>query len=219
MAPMIPLMLNGTYNPGQLVAVREIMSDSGGFDTAVFQGNISEYTILTDDRGTADFSDDVITVIDTSVKPRDGTDHLTHIERLQFADITMDVVPNRDNAPKGTLTITDLNGGEIRTGHLLPASIAGVTDPHNVSAANPTGAITGDIRYTWQSEQVPGSGVFDDIILLPGGDLAFESASGTTFRALPLVYGLSLRVKAIYTDAHGLTEQVCWDAHAPVCSV
>ena len=45
---------------------------------------------------------------------------------------------------------------------------------------------------------MPGSGVFDDIILLPGGDLAFESASGTVFRALPLVDGLSLRVKAIY---------------------
>ena len=47
MAPMIPLMLNGTYNPGQLVAVREIMDgtpDAPGradsFDTAVFQGNL-----------------------------------------------------------------------------------------------------------------------------------------------------------------------------------
>ena len=53
---MIPLMLNGTYNPGQLVAVREIMDgtpDAPGradsFDTAVFQGNSSEYSIITND--------------------------------------------------------------------------------------------------------------------------------------------------------------------------
>ena len=47
MASMIPLMLNRTYNPGQLVAVREIMDgtpDAPGradsFDTAIFQGNL-----------------------------------------------------------------------------------------------------------------------------------------------------------------------------------
>jgi hypothetical protein len=114
------------------------------------------------------------------------------------------------------LTITDLNGGAIQTGDFLRASIAGVTDPNNVSATNPTGAITGDIRYTWQAEFTPGSGVFDDIILLPGGDLAFESASGAIFRALPLVDGLSLRVKAIYEDAHGVTEQVFSAPTAPV---
>ena len=31
MAQMIPLMLNGTYNPGQLVAVREIMVGANGW--------------------------------------------------------------------------------------------------------------------------------------------------------------------------------------------
>ena len=33
---MIPFMRNGIYNPGQLVAVREILPGSGGFDTAVY---------------------------------------------------------------------------------------------------------------------------------------------------------------------------------------
>ena len=61
--------------------------------------------------------------------------------------------------------------------------------------------------------------MFDDIILLPGGDLAFESASGAMFRALPLVDGLSLRVKAIYEDAHGVTEQVFSAPTAPVVAV
>ena len=79
-----------------------------------------------------------------------------------------------------------------------------------------TGTITGPIRYTWQSEAVAGSGVFDDIILLPGGDLAFESASGIRFRVTPDLAGLSLRVKAIYTDAHGVTEQVFSAPTTPV---
>jgi Ca2+-binding RTX toxin-like protein len=222
MAPMIPLMLNGTYNPGQLVAVREILSGSGGFDTAVFQGNLSDYSIITNDGGTPlNFADDVITVIDNSATPRDGTDHLTHIERLQFADQSITVVPGLNQDPIGVPTITDLTPPItiIQTGDLLRASIAGVTDPDNISATNPTGAITGDIRYTWQAEFVPGSGVFDDIILLPGGDLAFESASGAVFRALPLVDGLLLRVKAIYTDAHGVTEQVFSAPTAPVVAV
>src|SRR5262245_24858382 len=222
MAPMIPIMLNGTYNPGQLVAVREILSGSAGFDTAVFQGNLSDYSIITNDGGTPlIFSDDVITVIDNSATPRDGTDHLAHIERLQFADQSITLVPGLNNDPIGVPTITDLTPpiSIIQTGDLLRASIAGVTDPDNVSATNPTGAITGDIRYTWQAEFVPGSGVFDDITILPGGDLAFESASRAVFRTIPLVDGLLVRVKAIYTDAHGVTEQVFSAPTAPVVAV
>src|SRR5262249_43541094 len=191
-------------------------------DTAVFQGSRVDYSVFIDDRGTlTDFSDDVITVVDNSATPRDGTDHLTHIERLQFADQSITLVPGLNEEPVGVPTITDLTAPItiIQTGDLLRASIAGVTDADNVSATNPTGAITGDIRYTWQAEFVAGSGVFDDIILLPGGDLAFESASGAIFRALPLVDGLSLRVKAIYTDAHGVTEQVFSAPTAPVVAV
>ena len=75
MAPMIPLMLTGTYNPGQLVAVREIMPGTpnapgraDNFDTAVYQGNRADYTISINNNGTpSNFADDVVTVTDTSV--------------------------------------------------------------------------------------------------------------------------------------------------------
>ncbi len=213
--PLIPLMINGTYNPGQLVATREIMSGHGGFDTAVFQGNIADYTITPNDGGTpSDFSDDVFTVTD-SVAGRDGIDHLTHIERLQFADIAIELTSGLDAAPVGVPTIADENGGDVTVGDFLAVSIAGVTDADNPG----TGAITGPVRYTWQSEAVPGSGVFDDIILLPGGDLAFESASGTRFRVTPDLAGVALRVKAIYEDAHGVTEMAFSDATTPVVAV
>jgi hypothetical protein len=64
------------------------------------------------------------------------------------------------------------------------------------------------VSYYWQFEADPGSGVFEDIILLPAGDLAFQSADGTTFKVSPDLAGLSLRVKAIYQDGHGTTEVV-----------
>ena len=209
LAPMIPLMLNGTYNPGQLVAVREILPGQGGFDTAVYQGNVGDYTIAINDGGTPfDFTDDVITITD-SVAGRDGVDHLTHIERLQFADLSLTVVPGLNSDPVGNPTVEDAtpaNPGSVTVGDVLTASIAGVTDADNIRASNPDGVVTGPVRYTWQVESVPGSGVFDDIILLPGGDLAFESASGNTFRVTPDLAGLSLRVKTIYEDAHGVAE-------------
>src|SRR5262249_6200104 len=86
---------------------------------------------------------------------------------------------------------------------------------------NPGGTITGPIRYTWQANDIRGTGGFADIVLLPGGDLAFESASGTQFRVTPDLAGFQLRVKALYTDAHGVTEIAYSDpttivAEAPV---
>ena len=65
-----------------------------------------------------------------------------------------------------------------------------MTDADNVSASNPTGAITGTVSYVWQFEPNPGSGVFEDIIAAPVGDLAFQSANGTSFRVTPDLAGL-----------------------------
>ena len=88
MTPMIPLMLDGTYNPGQLVAVREIKSPAMAASTPPSsQATCGDYTVIINDSGTpADFSDDIVTVVDNSATGRDGIDRLTHIERLQFAD-------------------------------------------------------------------------------------------------------------------------------------
>ena len=133
MAPMIPLMLNRTYNPGQLVAVREIKDGRPAASippTIVASG--PNYTITVNNNGTpTNFADDVVTVTDISATPLDGTDRLTHIERLQFADQSVTLVPGLNPNPVGTATITDVNGGVIQTGDMLKASIAGVTDADN----------------------------------------------------------------------------------------
>src|SRR4029077_46964 len=145
MQDMVPFMLDGTYNPGQLKAVREILyADGPDFDTAVFTGRLANYTIAIDDQGTADFSDDVVTVTDNvgASGIGDGTDRLTHIERLQFSDQSI-VLGGLDHAPVGSLIIRDaLTGVPDSTpteDQLLNVSIAGVTDADNISAANPTG--------------------------------------------------------------------------------
>ena len=160
-------MLNRTYNPGQLVAVREILPGAGGFDTANYRGLRANYTISTNNNGTpTNFSDHIVTVTDISATPLDGTDRLTHIERLQFSDQSVTLVPG--STPVGSATITDLNGGVIEP-------VTCCIDRRSDDADNPGGAITGDIRYTWQSEAVAGSGVFEDIVLLPAGDLALKA--------------------------------------------
>jgi len=211
MVDMIPFMLDRTYNPGQLKAVREILpgSSTGGaaYDTAIYSGLQSEYTVTRDTRGTTDTSDDVWTVAD-SVAGRDGTDTLLHIERLQFAD-GQQVLAGGNQAPTGRPTVTDNNGGAITVGDMLTVSVAGVRDGDNVSVGNPLGNLANSsVSYYWQFEADPGSGVFQDIILLPAGDLAFQSADGTSFKVSPDLAGLALRVKAIYQDAHGTTEML-----------
>src|SRR4029450_11836956 len=139
---------------------------------------------------------------------RDGSDRLTHIERLQFADQSVVLVPGLNNEPVGLLTIRDAASNTPTNtpteGQLLKVTIDGVTD-----ADNPGGTISNrGISYLWQVERNPGTGVFEDIVVLPAGDLAFQSANGPTFRVTPDLAGLSLRVKAIYVDAHGVAETV-----------
>jgi hypothetical protein len=67
----------GRINPGNIVAVREILtSTTPDTDTAVFSGNRAASTITT--------ANGVVTVTGP-----DGTDTLRNVERLQFADTTV----------------------------------------------------------------------------------------------------------------------------------
>ncbi len=77
----------GTVNPGNIVAVREILHGTGGTDTALFSG-ISDNYDVTVDGGT-------VTVTDTTGV--DGVDTLRNVERLQFTDETLD--PTAPAAP------------------------------------------------------------------------------------------------------------------------
>ncbi|SDN53347.1 peroxidase family protein [Pseudomonas jinjuensis] len=204
MTEMIPLMLAGTYSPGQLKAVREILpgTSTGGaaYDTAVFSGNRVDYTI--EDRGNG-----VFRVTDNVGD--DGSDTLVNIERLQFSDQTVELAGG-NASPTGRPTLSDSTGGQVSVGDMLTVSMAGVQDADNVTGSNPNGNVSANssVSFIWQVERDPGTGVFEDIILLPAGDLAFQSADGSKFRVTSDLAGLNLRVKALYQDGHGTTEMV-----------
>ena len=216
MQDMVPLMLNGTYNPGQLKAVREILySPTPDFDTARFSGNATDYTIVTEDQGTLDTSDDVILVTDNV--GTNGTDRLTHIERLQFADQAV-VLGGLNAEPDGLLTIldaaTNTPDDTPTEDQLLRVSIAGVTDADNISPTNPTGAIIGPVAYFWQADLGKG---FQDITAFAAGEVA--RAEGLTFRPGDAEVGVALRVRAVYKDGNDVLEEVFSAPTAPVANV
>ncbi|WP_244640501.1 peroxidase family protein [Aureimonas glaciei] len=81
MTTLAAKMFNGTFNPGQLVIVREILTDTtpGDIDTARYQGNRSEYAFSASTDGQLIVSH----AIEDSL---DGTDRLRNIERVEFLD-------------------------------------------------------------------------------------------------------------------------------------
>ncbi|MGH6636996.1 MAG: peroxidase family protein, partial [Polaromonas sp.] len=181
----------GTINPGQLVIAREILPGNGSpnVDTAVFSGNLADYTINT--------VAGVTTVTDIG-RGVDGTDRLVNIERLQFNDQSLVLVPGSNNAPVGVVRINDSSPA---VGQVLTVSAATVGD-----ADNPTvgGAIPGSVSYFWQFEVRPG--VFQDIVTLIG--LGDQRATGPSFTVTPDLVNVALRVKAVYQDGDGVLETV-----------
>ena len=222
MKDLVPDMLAGAINPGQLVAVREILPGSGAFnfDTAMFHDVRANYSVVTDANGTTVVTHNAVT------RPGDtrfdnGIDRLTNIERLQFSDQALVLTPGLNAEPVGQLTILDAatNAADNTPaiGQLLRVSALGVTDGDNVSPTNPTGAITGPVSYIWQFEEIPGSGIFRDIVT-EGGDKP-STADSATFRVTPDLAGLAIRVRAIYQDGHDVLESASSTPTAPVTGV
>src|SRR5262245_18966592 len=228
MKPLQALMVTGTYNPGQLVIQRELVLGNPGFDTAVFRDVAANYSITTDP----------VTGVTTvrhlaagglgAPPPEpgdipegfgaknlfDGTDRLTHIERLQFSDRAIVLAPGLNNEPVGVLT---LDNTTPIVGQTITASAAGITDADNVSPTNPTGAITSPISFFWQRQITPG--VWEDILVRNG--FGVESPVGASFTiptltTLAIQGGVPIRVMGIYEDAHGVQEMVFSAPTAPV---
>ena len=85
----------GTVDPGNIVAVREVLNGVGGTDTAVFSGVRANYTV--------DFNADrSVTVTDTTGV--DGVDTLRNIEKLRFTDQTLDIATLPSTPVIGTAT-------------------------------------------------------------------------------------------------------------------
>ena len=119
----------GKVDPGNIEAVREILSTSGGTDKAVFSDIEVNYTV-TEGNG-------VTTVTHNNAGP-DGTDTLRNIETLVFAD---SIAPN---APTGVTAVT---GNAQATVNFSAAEAGGITEEFSVKVINvATGAQVGELR-------------------------------------------------------------------------
>src|SRR5262245_20198559 len=217
-------MVNGTYNPVQLVIVRELMPGHAGFDTAFYRDVAANYSITTDPVTGVTTVRHLVSggVVPEPLDPVEGmgpknifdaTDRLTHIERLQFSDRSIDLVPGLDAAAVGLLTIDNTAPVE---GQTLTVSAAGITDADNVSATNRTGAVTGPISYYWQAEAKPGTGVFEDLQVRNGFGVETPLGPSFTIPNDPHLVGLNVRVMGVFEDAHGVQEMVFSDPTGPI---
>jgi Ca2+-binding RTX toxin-like protein len=85
----------GTVDPGNIVAVREVLSGAGGTDTAVLSGVRANYGVVIN-------ADKSVTVTDNV--GTDGVDTLRNIEKLRFTDETLDIATLPSAPVIGTAT-------------------------------------------------------------------------------------------------------------------
>ena len=131
----------GKVNPGNIVAVREILPTPAGtsIDTAVFSDAAANYTITSNPDGST-------TVAHQAGAGADGIDTLYNVERLRFIDQTIPVagaVPPTNTPTTGTPVIT----GTPQAGVTLSAANGSIADVDGIAS----------ISFAWQaSTVVPG---------------------------------------------------------------
>ena len=163
-------------------AGNDTIAGGAGTDTAIFSGNRAGYTVT--------WNSGEVTVVGP-----DGTDRLTGVEVLKFADESVFLSPGGPAPAGGTVTIT----GVLRQGSTLTA-VPAVTDANGV----------GTLSLQWQV----GSGSGPNVAWT---DIA--GATGTTFVPLEAQVGQVLRVVARFTAGLGTAETIFGTASEPVANV
>ena len=227
MADIMNDVFNGVINPGDIYASRQIWDDDmapcmaaeedGEFsdtDTAVYQGNLADYTVQGGVNGFLTITDNRVLIPNLLNRPtNEGMDLIRNFERLLFADMTVQLTEGTAGAGcannaigAGEVTVT----GTPDIGETLTASAAGITDADNVSAENPTGSVQSVVDFTWQIEEEPGSNFFQDIRRLAGRGQNTDPfiVHGETIVLAPEDAALRIRVEAIYLDDKGVFEVV-----------
>ncbi|KQZ71667.1 hypothetical protein ASE06_19915 [Sphingopyxis sp. Root214] len=188
MTELVTRMFNRTFNPGQLVIVREILTDTtaGDTDIAVFSDLRANYDITYNANGT-------ISVAHARGTQLDGTDNLRNIERMRFSDVEIAV-----NQPAtGQPVISDLTP---REGLQLTVNTAAIADPNGLGA----------FSYQWQ-QSVDGV-TWANIAGATAATFTPDDNAGLVFGDQA---GLRLRVAVNFTDGGGTAEQVISAATGP----
>ena len=162
-------VFNGTVDPGNLVAVREIVTPTPGLgtDTAVYRSARSNYTITSNADGSTTVTDN-----GPAGKLNDGSDTLWNVELLQFTDqvvrLGLPGAPTIGTAVAGvaSATVNWTSPGPVfpaitsftitvRTGTTVVQTITGV--PSNATSRVVTG-LTNETAYTFTVAAVNAAG-------------------------------------------------------------
>lgn len=216
-------MLAGLINPGQLVIVRELLSNSmttNGLatanDYALYAGAFTEYTITRNGNGTITVTDNTLAPIlvtdpltgiaaPEALLNNEGTDTLSNFEFLRFTDRnaagvatgTFTNLSTVQQAATGAAVIVDANGGTPTEGQALTVNTASIADANGVGA----------FSFQWQVAAIgtPPNGVWNNV-----GVTLLDGTGQTTASYTPgqNQVGQSLRVVVTFNDAFGVTETV-----------
>jgi Ca2+-binding RTX toxin-like protein len=132
-----------------------------GIDTAVFSGNLTDYTI------TYDNNNSTYSIVDTRLNSPDGNDTLTSIEFFQFADKVVINTPNNDNIitpieQSGAVKLALVNGKYAAIDSVTNAFTPILYNNNPVSPTTFAGwsvigaervgdSPTGEIEYMWKN--------------------------------------------------------------------
>ncbi|MBB5788941.1 peroxidase family protein [Jiangella mangrovi] len=182
-------------DPADIVIVKEVLTAGpDGIDTAVFSGPLADYDV--DNTGpalTVTHARNIVCCDEQGDPMGDGTDTITNVERLQFADQVVEVSDIPTNAPpEGTVTLSDTTPTENQE---LTAT-RDFTDADGIDEAT--------VVLTWQAE-------LDSVWTGVG--------TGATFTPSDDQVGAPLRVVVTYTDGDGVVESVTSAATAAVANV
>ena len=130
----------GTVNPGNIVAVREVLTGTGGVDTAQFSGARSEYDVT--------FGTGAVTVAHTGGTAADGVDTLRNVELLRFSDQTIPATAPVVTAPGAPTIGTAVAGNASATvAFTAPASDGGsAVTGYSVRVVDAAGTPVGALR-------------------------------------------------------------------------
>ena len=205
-ASLTSLMLNRTLNPGDLSIVREILQSTTAatdVDTAVYNGNFSEYSLVRNANGSLTVTHTPVVVGGGGVLIDDGIDTIRNFERLQFADgfhLTSEFVNSapiinsngalataaislaENGTAVTTVTATDANifiGSPLV--QTLAFSISGGADAGLFSINATTGVLSFVAAPNFEAPaSAAGSNVYDVVVQVSDGTLVDTQALAVT---------------------------------------
>jgi len=185
-------------------------------DTAAYSGNRADYAVtliefdsaneghivaykIVDNGHTPTGSNDPI----SARAPSDGTDLLVGIQKIQFADGTVDIANLVEIPATGAPVISDPTPTE---GQQLTLDITSIQDANGFNPAA--------LHYQWQASA--NGTAWNDIAGATNATFTPQDISILGFNGLDAQAGLHLRVVATFTDAGGHQETVISNSTGPV---